>query len=78
MQPQDQAVWPDFQYHGKPLKTCFNEFGTKIVGQKNTFYIKRTREVLENTASGPKNKAKRTQKRSGEVVENTYLWKKRT
>jgi len=46
--------------------------------QKNTFFQKRTGEVIENKGSGPKNEPDRTGKRSGEVVENTYLWKKRT
>ncbi|TAM82489.1 MAG: hypothetical protein EPN47_07445 [Acidobacteria bacterium] len=48
------------------------------MGQKNSFFKKRTGEVIENTGSGPKNEPKRTGKRSGEVVENTYPLKKRT
>jgi hypothetical protein len=48
------------------------------MGQKNTFFEKRTGEVIENTGSGLKNEAERTGKRSGEVVEKTGLLKKRT
>jgi hypothetical protein len=46
--------------------------------KKNTFFEKRTGEAVENKGSGPKNEPERTGKRSGEVVENTWLWKKRT
>jgi hypothetical protein len=46
--------------------------------KKNTFFQKRTGEVIENKGSGPKSEPERTGNRSGEVVENTYLWKKRT
>ena len=46
--------------------------------KKNTFFQKRTGEVIENKESGRKSEPDRTGKRSGEVVENTYLWKKRT
>src|SRR5690348_7373718 len=46
--------------------------------KKNTFFQKRTGEVIENKGSGPKSEPERTGKRSGEVVENTFLWKKRT
>ncbi|TAM80538.1 MAG: hypothetical protein EPN47_14850 [Acidobacteria bacterium] len=48
------------------------------MGQKNSFFEKRTGEVVENTGSGPKNEPERTGKRSGEVVENTRGLKKRT
>ena len=48
------------------------------VGQKNTFFEKRTGEVIDNKGLSTKNEPKRTGKRSGEVVENTFLWKKRT
>ncbi|TAM83863.1 MAG: hypothetical protein EPN47_03365 [Acidobacteria bacterium] len=47
------------------------EIGIKIVGQKNTFFKKRTGEVIENKGSRLKNEPERTEKRSGEVVENT-------
>jgi hypothetical protein len=50
----------------------------KLCGTKNTVFEKQTREVIENTGYGLKNKPKQTQKQSREVVENTYLWKKRT
>jgi len=46
--------------------------------KKNTFFQKRTGEVIENKGSGPKSEPERTGNRSGEVVENTFLWKKRT
>src|SRR5689334_1451954 len=46
--------------------------------KKNTFFQKRTGEVIENKGSRLKSEPDRTGKRSGEVVENTYLWKKRT
>jgi hypothetical protein len=46
--------------------------------KKNSFFEKRTGEVIENTGKGYIDSQKRTEKRSGEVVENTYLWKKRT
>ncbi|HEV2248743.1 MAG TPA: hypothetical protein VGW37_19030 [Terriglobia bacterium] len=46
--------------------------------KKNTFFEKRTGEVVENKESAVKNEPERTEKRSGEVVENTYLWEKRT
>jgi hypothetical protein len=48
------------------------------VGQKNTFFQKRTGEVIENKGKDYIDSRKRTGKRSGEVVENTFLWKKRT
>ncbi|HEV2247926.1 MAG TPA: hypothetical protein VGW37_14840 [Terriglobia bacterium] len=48
------------------------------MGQKRCYFEKRTGEVVENKESAPKNEPKRTGKRSREVVENTYLWKKRT
>jgi hypothetical protein len=43
----------------------------KLWDKKNTFFEKRTREVIENTGSALKNKPKQTQKRTREVVENT-------
>jgi hypothetical protein len=43
--------------------------GRKI--KKNTFFKKRSREVIETTGSGLKNEPKRTQKRSRELIENT-------
>ncbi|TAM81497.1 MAG: hypothetical protein EPN47_12125 [Acidobacteria bacterium] len=48
------------------------------MGQKNSFFKKRTGEVVENKGSASKNEPERTGKRSGEVVENTLLRKKRT
>jgi len=39
--------------------------------KKNSFFQKRTGEVIENKGSGRKTNRKRTGKRSGEVVENT-------
>ncbi|HET9180411.1 MAG TPA: hypothetical protein VFQ24_18795 [Terriglobia bacterium] len=48
------------------------------MGQKNTFFEKRTGEVIENKGKLPKNEPETNLKRSGEVVENTCLWKKRT
>jgi len=46
--------------------------------KKNTFFQKRTGEVIENKGWGQNHEPDRTGKRSGEVVENTFLWKKRT
>jgi hypothetical protein len=40
--------------------------GGKI--KKNTFFKKRTGEVVENKGSGTKNEPERTEKRSGEVL----------
>ena len=58
------------------------EFSERICGErktkKNTFFQKRTGEVAENKGSALKNEPERTGKRTGEVVENTLLWKKRT
>ncbi len=48
------------------------------MGQKRCYFKKRTGEVIENKAHGLKNEPERTGKRSWEVIENTYLWKKRT
>ncbi|TAM79140.1 MAG: hypothetical protein EPN47_19215 [Acidobacteria bacterium] len=45
---------------------------------KNTYFKKRTGEVVENKEKGYMNSQKRTGKRSGEVVENTRGLKKRT
>jgi hypothetical protein len=47
-------------------------------GQKRCYFQKRTGEVAENKGSEVENEPERTGKRSGEVVENTLLWKKRT
>src|SRR5690242_11631016 len=63
-------MWPDRRFFGVFLE----HQKTK----KNTFFEKRTGEVVENKGSGPKSEPDRTEKRSGEVVENTFLWKKRT
>jgi len=43
--------------------------------RKNTFFKKQSGEVAENKGSATKNKAEQTEKQTGEVVENTYLWK---
>jgi len=48
------------------------------MGQKRCYFKKQSREVADNKESIAKNKAKQTQKQSGEVVENTFLWKKQT
>jgi hypothetical protein len=40
-------------------------------GTKKFIFEKQTREVVENKRSVLKNEPKQTQKRSGEVVENT-------
>ncbi|TAM84133.1 MAG: hypothetical protein EPN47_02105 [Acidobacteria bacterium] len=48
------------------------------MGQKKSFFEKRTGEVVENKGSASKNEPERTGKRSGEVVENTRALKKRT
>jgi hypothetical protein len=48
------------------------------MGQKRCYFEKQTREVTENKVSATKNKPKQTQKQSGEVIENTFLWKKQT
>jgi hypothetical protein len=52
------------------LKKWADDFGTKIVGQKLFYFEKRTGEVTEKKGSATKNEPKRTEKRSGEVVEN--------
>jgi len=39
--------------------------------KKNTFFAKRTGEVIENKGNGYIGSQKQTGKRSGEVVENT-------
>ncbi len=41
------------------------------VGQKRCYFKKQTGEVIDNKGSVLKNKAKQTEKQSGEVVENT-------
>jgi len=48
------------------------------MGQKKSFFQKRTGKVIENKGSDPKTNLKRTGKRSGEVVENISVHKKRT
>ncbi|HET9178975.1 MAG TPA: hypothetical protein VFQ24_11520 [Terriglobia bacterium] len=48
------------------------------MGQKNTFFEKRTGEVAENKQKLAKNKPEQTGKQSGEVVEKTCLWKRQT
>jgi hypothetical protein len=56
-------------------------FLSRVLGaktEKNTFFKKQSREVIENKGSGTKNKPKQTQKQSREVFENTFLWKKQT
>ena len=45
---------------------------------KDVIFQKRTEEVIENKGSGLKTNRKRTEKRSGEVVENIRVHKKRT
>ncbi|MGA8182047.1 MAG: hypothetical protein WB819_00210 [Terriglobia bacterium] len=55
-----------------------NYFVPKIVGQKNTFFKKQSGEVTDNKGLDLKNKPEQTGKQSGEVVENTYLWKKQS
>jgi hypothetical protein len=42
------------------------------------FFEKQSREVVDNTGSGQKNKAEQTEKQSGELIENMFLWKKQT
>jgi len=46
--------------------------------EKKAFFEKLTGEVVENNEKWPKNEPERTQKRSGEVVENIRVHKKRT
>jgi hypothetical protein len=60
------------------LKKLGRDFGTKIVGQKRCYFEKRSREVIENKESALKNKPKRTQNRTREVVENAFQLKKQT
>jgi hypothetical protein len=48
------------------------------VGQKDVNFEKRTGEVNDNKGSAHKNEPERTEKRSGEVIENTKDLKKRT
>ena len=45
---------------------------------KDVIFQKRTGEVIENKGSGSKTNRKRTEKRSGGVVENIRVHKKRT
>jgi hypothetical protein len=51
------------------LEPIYCGVGGKI--KKNTFFKKRSGEVVENKGSGTKNEPERTEKRSGEAVENT-------
>jgi len=44
---------------------------TTVKNKKNTFFQKRTGEVIENKEPELKNEPERTGKRTGEVVENT-------
>ncbi|HET9180123.1 MAG TPA: hypothetical protein VFQ24_17345, partial [Terriglobia bacterium] len=60
-----------------PQKAIFRA-GFEANGTKNTFFEKRTGEVVENKGKLPKNEPETNLKQSGEVVENTCLWKKRT
>jgi hypothetical protein len=46
--------------------------------KKNTFLKKQSREVIEKTTLGLKNKPEQTEKQSGEVVKNTWLWKEQS
>jgi hypothetical protein len=48
------------------------------MGQKRLILQKRTGEVIENKGSALQNGTKRTGERSGELVENKCLQKKRT
>ena len=48
------------------------------MGQKRCYFEKQSGEVAENKGKGYIDSQKRTGKQSGEVVENTYLWKKQT
>jgi hypothetical protein len=46
--------------------------------KKEYLFSKTNRRSSLNTAKDYMNSRKRTGKRSGEVIENTFLWKKRT
>jgi hypothetical protein len=46
------------------------------MGQKDVILPKRTGELIENKGSAPQNGTKRTEKRTGEVLQNQHLWKK--
>jgi len=50
----------------------------KCVGQRRCYFKKQTGEATDNKGLATKNKPKQTEKQSGEVVENTFLWKKQT
>ena len=57
-----------------PVKGGPGQMGQK----KDVIFWKRTGEVIENKGSSVKNEPERTEKRSGEVVENIRAVKKRT
>jgi hypothetical protein len=63
---------------GDSKRAFFSQLFTDAKTKKNTFFEKQTGEAIENKGSVTKNEPERTGKRSGEVVENTCLWKKRT
>jgi len=46
--------------------------------KKTHFFEKQSGEVTDNKGLDLKNKPEQTGKQSGEVVENTYLWKKQS
>ena len=48
------------------------------MGQKKLFFEEQTGEVVDIKQKLSKNKPEQTEKQSGEVVENTYLWKKQS
>ncbi|HET9178652.1 MAG TPA: hypothetical protein VFQ24_09895 [Terriglobia bacterium] len=52
-------------------KSHFLHWFLRRMGQKNTFFEKRTGEVVENKGKLPKNEPETNLKRSGEVVEST-------
>jgi hypothetical protein len=47
-------------------------------GTKKMLFLKTNRRSSLNTAKDYMNSQKQTQKQSGEVVENTFLWKKQS
>ncbi|HET9179309.1 MAG TPA: hypothetical protein VFQ24_13205 [Terriglobia bacterium] len=53
------------------LKKPFFALVLRQMGQKNTFFEKRTGEVVENKGKLPKNEPETNLKQSGEVIENT-------
>src|SRR5574340_609912 len=48
------------------------------MGQKRCYFQKQSGEVAENKGKGYMDSLRQTGKQSGEVVENTWLWKKQT